>query len=82
MVRFWQTIYVEEDTSEFSTCWFVDGIYGPNTADKVAWVQKRLGVTSDGWVGSQSWRAAESRLRHITNDDLTFDHFYLQPGPV
>jgi hypothetical protein len=78
IVRFWQTIVMEEGAA-FLGCWFVDGVYGPNTANRTAWVQGRLGVTGDGWVGPQTWSAAERRLVHIPNDDLTFNHYYYNP---
>jgi hypothetical protein len=79
IVRFWQTIYVEEDAGPYSTCWFVDGVFGPNTADKTEWVQSRLRVSADGWVGQQTWIATERRLEHIPNEDLTFNHYYYNP---
>jgi murein L,D-transpeptidase YcbB/YkuD len=40
----------------------VDGVYGPKTREAVEAVQKKLGITADGWAGEITQAAIQTAL--------------------
>jgi putative chitinase len=43
----------------------VDGVYGPNTREAVEAVQKKLGITVDGWAGEITQGAIQMALSRL-----------------
>ena len=60
IVVMWQAILAAEGLIGFSG---IDGKFGPGTASATKQWQARYGLTADGWVGDDTWRKADSRMR-------------------
>ncbi|WP_406224199.1 peptidoglycan-binding protein [Streptomyces canus] len=60
IVRMWQAILASEGLIGLSG---IDGQFGPATAAATKQWQSRYGLTADGWVGNDTWRAADKRLK-------------------
>lgn len=78
IVRAWQTIlrhFVVDHGQNGSWfrygCWFVDGSYGPNTANATKELQGKLGLAKDGWVGPNTWTRMYDRLSRATRLDTS-----------
>lgn len=87
IVRAWQTIlrhYVVVHGQNGSwyryECWFVDGVYGSNTASVTKELQGKLGLSKDGWVGPNTWTAMYDRLSRATHLDTSGFIGYELPG--
>jgi cell wall-associated NlpC family hydrolase len=52
----------------------VDGAYGPLTSSAVAKLQKKLGITSDGWFGPETEKALKAYMKK--NTGLTSKNYY------